>query len=78
MNDEVSWISSQIVEQFEVILEVVLWEVSKLIDLVMSMRQGDQRNRSFLKKKELHEIKNGSIINKHLEISYQLTDRVIK
>ena len=78
MNDEVSSISSQIVEQFEVILEVVLWEVSKLIDLVMSMRQGDQRNRSFLKKKELHEIKSGSIINKHLEISYQLTDRVIK
>ena len=43
MNDEVSSISSQIVEQIEVIPEVVLSEVSKLIDSVMSNRQGDQR-----------------------------------
>ena len=40
MNDEVSAISSQIVEQIEVILEIVLSEVSKLIDSVMSMRKG--------------------------------------
>ena len=43
MNDEVSLTSSQIVEQIEVISELVLSEVSKLIDSVMSKRQGDQR-----------------------------------
>ena len=43
VNDEVSSISSQIVEQIEVILEVDLLEVSKLIDSVMRKRQGDQR-----------------------------------
>ena len=43
MNDEVSSISSQFVEQTEVIPEVVFSEVSKLIDSVMSKRQGDQR-----------------------------------
>ena len=43
INDEVSSISSQIVEQIEVILEVDLSEVSKLIDSVMRKRQGDQR-----------------------------------
>ena len=43
MNDEVSLTSSQIVEQIEVIPELVLSEVSKLIDSVMSKRQGDQR-----------------------------------
>ena len=42
MNDEVSSISSQIVEQIEVITEVVLSEASKLIDSVMNKRQGDQ------------------------------------
>ena len=51
MNDEVSSIFSQIVEQIEVILEVVLSELSKLITSVMIMRQGDQRNHSFLEKK---------------------------
>ena len=40
---EVSSISFQIVEQIEVIPEVVLLEVSKLIDSVISKRQGDQR-----------------------------------
>ena len=39
---EVSSISFQIVEQTEVIPEVVLLEVSKLIDSVISKRQGDQ------------------------------------
>ena len=43
MNEEVSSISSQIVEQIEVIPEVVLSEVSKLTDSVISKRQGDQR-----------------------------------
>ena len=43
MNDEVSSISSQIVEQIEFIPEVVLSEVSKLIDSVIGKRQGDQR-----------------------------------
>ena len=41
MNDEVPSITSQIVEQIEVIPEVVLSEVSKLIDKVMIKRQGD-------------------------------------
>ena len=43
MNDEVSPISSQIVEKIEVIPEVVLSEVSKLTDSLKSKRQGDQR-----------------------------------
>ena len=43
MNDELSSISPQTVEQIEVIPEVVLSEVSKLIDSVISKRQGDQR-----------------------------------
>ena len=50
MNDEVLSISSQIVTQIEVIPEVVLSEISKLIDSMMSKRQGDQGN-SFLGKK---------------------------
>ena len=48
-----------------------------LIDSVMSMRQGDQRNHSFFEKKELHEKKNAFAINKHRETFYQLMDRVI-
>ena len=51
INDEVSSISSQIVEQTEVISEVVLSDASKLIDSVMSRRQGDQSKR-FLGKKD--------------------------
>ena len=47
MNDEVSAISSQIVEQIEVILEIVLSEVSKLIDSVMSMRKGRPKKPQF-------------------------------
>ena len=43
MNDEVSSIYSQIVEQTEVISEVVLLEISKLTDSLISKRQGDQR-----------------------------------
>ena len=38
MNDEISSISSQSVEQIKIFPEVVLSEVSKLIDSVMSMR----------------------------------------
>ena len=38
VNDEVSSISSQIVEQIEVILEVVLSEVYKVIDSMMRKR----------------------------------------
>ena len=41
MNDEVPSITSQTAEQIEVIPEVVSSEVSKLIDKVMSKRQGD-------------------------------------
>ena len=78
MNDEVSSISSQIVEQIEVILEVTLSEVSKQIDSVMSMKQGDKRKHDFLEKKEHHKTKNGFTINKHPEISYQLVDCVMK
>ena len=47
MNDEVSLISSQIVAQIEVVPKVVLSEVSKLIDSVMSKRQGDQRKQFY-------------------------------
>ena len=43
MNDEVSSISFQIVEQIEVISEVVLSKVSQLIGSVVSKRQADQR-----------------------------------
>ena len=43
MNDEISSISSQIVEQIKAIPEEILSEVSKLIDSVISKRQGDQR-----------------------------------
>ena len=43
INDEVSSISSQIVEQIQIIPEAVLSEVSKLIDSLMSNKQGDQR-----------------------------------
>ena len=78
MNDEVSSIFSQIVEQIEVILEVVLSEVSKLINSVMIMRRGDQRNHSFLEEKKLHKIKNGFSNNKHPEMFYLLMDRVTK
>ena len=45
MNDEVSSISSQIVEQIEVIPEVVLSELSNLINSLMRKRQEDQRKR---------------------------------
>ena len=58
MNDELSSISPQTVEQIEVIPEVVLSEVSKLVGSVMSKRQGDQ----------VHKIENGFTINKHQEI----------
>ena len=50
MNDEISQTSLQIVKQIEAILEVILWEVSKLNDLAMSMRQGDYT--VFLRKKD--------------------------
>ena len=43
INNEGSSISSQIVEQTGVIPEVVLSDVSKLIDSVMSKRQGEER-----------------------------------
>ena len=39
INDEISSISSQIAKQTEVILEVLLSDISKLIDSVMSMKQ---------------------------------------
>ena len=51
MNDEVSSTSSHIVEQIQVIPEVVLSEVSKLIDSVISKRQGDQRKWFSLEKR---------------------------
>ena len=78
MNDEVSPISSQIVEKIEVIPEVVLSEVSKLTDSLKSKRQGDQRKQFSWEKKGLHKIENGFPINKHPEISYQLMDRIMK
>ena len=62
INDKISSISSQIAEQIEVILEVVLWEVSKLIDSMLSMKQEDHRKHSFLEKKKLHKIKNDSLL----------------
>ena len=78
MDDEVSSVSSQIVEQIEVIPEVVLWKVSKLIGSVRSWRQREQRKHGFLEKKGLHKIENGFTINKQLEISYKLMNRVMK
>ena len=78
MNDEVSSVPSQIVEQIEVIPEVVLSKVSKLIGSVRSWRQREQRKHGFLEKKGLHKIENGFTINKQLEISYKLMNRVMK
>ena len=78
MNDEVSLISSQIADQTEAIHEVVLSEVSKLIDSVKSKRQEDQKKHNFFRQKGLHKIENGLTINKHTETSYQLMNRVIK
>ena len=78
MNDEVSSVSSQVVEQIEVIPEVVLSKVSKLIGSVRSWRQREQRKHGFLEKKGLHKIENGFTINKQLEISYKLMNRVMK
>ena len=66
MNDEVSSICSQIVEQIEVIPEIVLSKVSKLIDSLMRKIQG------------LHRMENRFTINKHPEMSYQFLDRVMK
>ena len=52
MNDKVSSFSSQIVEQIEVTPEVVLSEVFKLIDSVISKRQRDQSKQFSLEKKD--------------------------
>ena len=51
INDEVLSISSEVVEQIELIPEVLLSEVSKLIDSVMYKRQGDQRKQFSWEKK---------------------------
>ena len=50
--DESPSISSQIVEKIEVISEVVLPEISKLIDLAMSKKQRDQKKQHLLEKKD--------------------------
>ena len=50
MNDEVASISSQF--SIEVIPELVLRELFKLIDSVISKGQEDQRKQSFLEKKD--------------------------
>ena len=56
---------------------VGLPEVSKLINLVMSKRQADQRKHSFLEKNILH--KKGKWIHyEHTEISHQLMDHAMK
>ena len=52
MNDKVSSFSSQIVEQIEVTPELVLSEVFKLIDSVISKRQRDQSKQFSLEKKD--------------------------
>ena len=54
VNDKVSSISSKIVDQIEVIREVALSKVSKLIDSVKCRRRGEQRKHGFLEKKGLH------------------------
>ena len=56
--------SSQIAEQIEVIPELVLSEVSKLIDSRWT-RDKETKGNSFLEEKGLHEIENGFTINKH-------------
>ena len=50
--DESPSISSQIVEKIEVISEVVLPEISKMIDLAMSKKQRDQKKQCLLEKKD--------------------------
>ena len=77
MNDEVSWISSQIVEQIEVIPEVVLLKYLSWLTQWWA-REKETKGNSFLESKGLHKIENGFTINNHPEISYQLMDRVIK
>ena len=53
--------------RIEVILKknptVVLPEISKLIDIAISKRQGDQRKASFLEKEILHKRENGLTMN---------------
>ena len=57
----------KIIQEEEVVFKkthiVSLPEVSKLIDKVISKRQGDQRKHSFLEKKILHKRENGFTIN---------------
>ena len=62
----------------EVIPEVVLSKVFKVIDSVIRRRQGERRKHGFLEKKGLHKIKNGFTINKQPEIPYQLMNLVMK
>ena len=78
MNNELLSIYSQTVEQIEVISEVVLSEVSKLIDSEIPRDKETKGNKFFLRKKGLHKIGNGFTINKHPGISYQLKSRVMK
>ena len=70
MNNELLSIYSQTVEQIEVISEVVLSNVSKLIDSEIPRDKETKGNKIFLRKKGLHKIGNGLTINKHTEISY--------
>ena len=67
-------VSSQIVEQIEIILEVVLPEVSKLIDTVMSKSQEEQAHFS---SEKITPFKRNWIHYCHPEISHQLMNRVI-
>ena len=56
-----------IIQEGEVIFKkkttVSLLEEPKLIDSVISKRQGDQRKHSFLEKKILHKMENGLTMN---------------
>ena len=78
MNNELLSIYSQTVEQIEFISEVVLSEVSKLINSEIPRDKETKGNKIFLRKKGLHKIGNGLTINKQPEISYQLKNRVMK
>ena len=78
MNNKLLSIYSQTVEQTEVISEVALSDVSKLIDSEIPRDKETKGNKIFLRKKGLQKIGNGLTINKHPEISYQLKKRVMK
>ena len=58
INDEITSISSRIVQQIEVIPESVLSKVSKLINSMMSKKLGEKSKLSFREEKGLRKMEN--------------------